>query len=130
MKYYKFFIMIGLFTAFTACHSSKEYFETQDYLDSLAKESFGNYLISYNKNSTLALISSSNQEKDNPNFKLKFKVVDISNKKVILEREMDNTKVSWYDNNELLTITQLGFVDKKTGVSQKRSIINVFSQEN
>lgn len=94
-----------------------------DWVETKARDLYSKYEILYNADSSFVIVKTDNKQSDVPNFQLKFSVLNVTQKKLVLEKTMDNTKLRWISAFEIETITQLGYEDKKTGKSNKTSII-------
>jgi 5-methylcytosine-specific restriction endonuclease McrBC GTP-binding regulatory subunit McrB len=94
-----------------------------DWVETKARDLYSKYEILYNVDSSFVIVKTDNKQSDVPNFQLKFSVLNVTQKKLVLEKTMDNTKLRWISAFEIETITQLGYEDKKTGKSNKTSII-------
>lgn len=94
-----------------------------DWVETKAQKLYSNYETLYNADSSFVIVKTDNKQSDVPNFQLKFSVLNVTQKKLVLEKTMDNTKLRWISAFEIETITQLGYEDKKTGKSNKTSII-------
>lgn len=94
-----------------------------DWVETKARDLYSKYEILYNVDSSFVIVKTDNKQSDVPNFQLKFSVLNVTQKKLVLEKTMDNTKLRWISAFEIETITQLGYEDKKTGKSNKTSVI-------
>ena len=96
-----------------------EYFNSRDSIQAI---------LSPDKNLALYL-QESNPSNIVPHVDIRFLVYSKLNDTILYKNSFSKAHIKWFNNDQLLLTRKMGFEDKKTGMSTKQYIIDVYKKE-